>query len=84
MKPRQINTPNEAEQADKLLKDGILVAQRKEQYCNIFLYQVEGNYIEVFIHEHFNVIIKVNRFTNTLHLEPYLSYINIEKLLTHT
>ncbi|GAC1416781.1 MAG: hypothetical protein NVS1B13_11970 [Flavisolibacter sp.] len=84
MKPRQFNTTKEAEQADKLLKDGVLIAQRNKRYCNIFLYQVEGNYIEVFIHEHFNVIIKVNRFTDTLHLEPYLSDINIDRLLSHT
>ncbi len=83
MKPRQINATQEAEQADKLLKDGVLVAQRKERYCNIFLYQVEGNYIEVFVHEHFNVIIKVNRFTDTLHLEPFLCNINIDRLLSN-
>ncbi|HEV7622293.1 MAG TPA: hypothetical protein VGO09_11180, partial [Flavisolibacter sp.] len=60
MKFRQYSTTKEVDQAEKLLKDGVLIAQRKEGYYKVLLYQVDASYIEVYVHDHFNVIIKVN------------------------
>ncbi len=81
MKPRPYSSTKEVDDAGKLLKDGVLIAQRKEGFYKVLLYQVSSSYIEVFVHEHFNVIIKVNNFTNTCHLEPFLAAISIDGLL---
>jgi len=81
MKRHQFTTIEEVRQAHELLKAGTLVAERKQGFYKIQLYQLSSCYLEVYRHEHFNVIIKVNRFTNTTYLEPFLKNIDLSSLL---
>jgi hypothetical protein len=81
MKYREFNTLQELDQADTAWNKGVLLAERVEGFHSISLYQLDGFYIEVTRHTHFNVIIKVSSFRDTAHLEPYLKTINIDNLL---
>lgn len=81
MKYREFNTLQELDQADTAWNKGVLLAERVEGFHSVALYQLDGFYIEVTRHTHFNVIIKVSSFRDTAHLEPYLKTINIEGLL---
>lgn len=83
MKRQQFNTINEVDQASSLIKDGVLLAQRSEGFCQVSLYQIDSRYLEIFRHTHFNVIIKVVSFTDTAFLESYLEQIDITNLLDH-
>lgn len=80
MKYRNFNTLEELDQADAAWNNGTLLAERFESFHSIQLYQLEDYYIEVTRHQHFNVILKVATFKDTVHLEPYLKAINIEGL----
>jgi hypothetical protein len=80
MKYRNFNTLEELDQADTAWNNGTLLAERFESFHSIQLYQLEDYYIEVTRHQHFNVILKVATFKDTVHLEPYLKAINIEGL----
>ena len=82
MNDHQYNTVSEIYEADKLLKDGVLIAERTEGFLRVFLYQADSFYLEVYRHSHFNVIIKVIRFTDPAHLDPYLNSIAIDSLLS--
>ena len=82
MKYRNFNTTEELDQADAAWKKGVLLAQREGAFHHIDLYQLEDYYIEVTTHKHFNVILKVSSFKDTLHLEPYLQNISIEGLFS--
>ncbi|HEY1113511.1 MAG TPA: hypothetical protein VGE66_08110 [Chitinophagaceae bacterium] len=81
MKYREFNTLQELDQVDTAWKRGVLLAERAEGFHTVSLYQLDGFYIEVTRHTHFNVIIKVASFRDTAHLEPYLKNINIDALL---
>lgn len=81
MKYREFNTLQELDQVDAAWKKGVQLAERSEGFHTVTLYQLDGFYIEVTRHTHFNVIIKVASFRDTVHLEPYLKEINIESLL---
>ena len=81
MKRHQFTTIEEVREAHDLLKSGALVAERKQGFYKIQLYQLSSFYLEVYRHAHFNVIIKVNRFTNTAYLEPFLKEIDLTSLL---
>jgi hypothetical protein len=81
MKRQEYNTINSINQASSLIKDAILLAERTEGFFHKQLFQTENSYLEVYRHTHFNVIIKVVRFTDTSLLEPYLEGINIDELL---
>jgi hypothetical protein len=80
MKYRNFNTLEELDQADAAWKKGTLLAERSEGFHTTELYQLEDYYIEVTRHTHFNVILKVSSFKDTLHLEPYLSTISLDGL----
>lgn len=80
MKYRNFNELEELDQADAAWNKGTLLAERIEDFHSIRLYQMEDYYIEVTRHQHFNVILKVASFKDTVHLEPYLNTINIEGL----
>ncbi len=81
MHPFKFNSIEEVEQHRKTWEKGILIAERKNRFYTIYLYQVNSFYIEVYRHSHFNVITKVKRFTNTSLLQPYLQNISIDSLL---
>ncbi|HEX2606818.1 MAG TPA: hypothetical protein VHK91_05540 [Flavisolibacter sp.] len=81
MKRQPFTTIEEAHRAHRLIKSGVQVAERTKGFYKIQLYQLPGYYLEVYRHSHFNVIIKVNSFTDVSYLEPYLESIDIASLL---
>jgi hypothetical protein len=81
MEYQRFNTLQELEQADAAWKRGEFLAERKVGFHKMRLYQLDGFYIEVTYHTHFNVILKVCSFKDTKHLEPYLVNINIDGLM---
>jgi hypothetical protein len=80
MKNNKLSNLQEVDQADRILKDSVLVAERREGFCKVQLFQLPSSYIEVYRHIHFNVILKVNSFVDTVYLEPYLNAINLDHL----
>jgi hypothetical protein len=80
MKRHQFTTIEQVREAHDLLRGGVIVATRKQGFYKIELYQLPGMYMEVYRHSHFNVIIRINRFTDTEYLEPYLTSIDVESL----
>lgn len=78
---QQLTSNFDLQYADNLVKDGALIGERVEKFHCIKLYQLDSLYMEVYHHMHFNVIVKVNTFTDTAFLEPYLVNINLAGLL---
>ncbi|GAA4738476.1 hypothetical protein [Flavisolibacter ginsenosidimutans] len=80
MTDRSYTSTNEIEKARALWEKGVLVAQRTGDFYKMQLYQLHDIYLEVVWHTHFNVVVKVTRFSDTEKLEPYLNDISIEEL----
>ena len=72
---------NEKQQLDTLEKSGVFIAEMNGPYYNIKLYQVNGFYVELYFHTHFNVVVNINCFTNTDCLDPYLENIRLDELI---
>jgi len=81
MTPFNLGHLDELEQADVIWEQGVLIDERKDDFYNILLFQVEGFYAEIYYHSHFNVIIKIKTFSDTRLLEPYLQAIALDDLL---
>ena len=64
-----------------LFDNGTLLFSRQEPKFNIYLYAVEGFYVEVFYHIKSNEINFMRSFTNSCHLDLYLKEIDITELL---
>ncbi len=80
MTDRFYTTTTEIESVRTLWEMSELIAECQEGFHTTRLYQFYNVYIEVVWHTHFNVIIKVHRFTDTEYLTPYLKNISIEGL----
>ena len=70
---------DEIQQALTVL-EGTLIGQREDSHFKILLYQLDSFYVEVFYHptDHF---IRIESFSGTEKLDPYLNQISIEKLV---
>lgn len=68
---------SENKQTDVLWEDGAFLDRRSEGYYNILLFQIEGFYAEVYYHAHFNVIIKIETFSDTDRLAAYLDKLDL-------
>ena len=82
MKRHQFTTIEEVQVAQDLLRTAVQVAQRHQGFYKIQLFQSGSSYLEVYRHAHFNVIIKVKRFTDTAYLAPYLEEISADALFS--
>jgi hypothetical protein len=72
----------EKQQLDLLEQSGVFIAERQGAFFyNIKLYQIEGFYVELYFHTHFNVVVNINCFTNTDCLDPYLERIDLDALM---
>ena len=71
---------NEDEQFEIIERRGVYLAERDHSFYNIRLYQIDGFYVEIFCHTHFNVIVRTKSFSSTKFLEVYLDKINVEGL----
>lgn len=75
------NILDEGEKARIVRDKGVQVGQRPEVFHTVHLYQVDGFYVEVYHHNHFNVITRMQSFSNTDKLQPYLQQISLEGLV---
>jgi hypothetical protein len=74
---------SEARQTDVIWEDGIFLERRSEGFYNVLLFQIDDFYTEVFYHSHFNVIIKIESFSDTDRLAPYLDHIKLPDLFNN-
>lgn len=72
------NILEENEKANIVWRKGVLLGERTDRYYTISLYQLNDFYVEVFRHNHFNVITRFKSFSNTNQLAPYLEEISLE------
>ena len=84
MTDRFYTTTSEIESSRLLWEKGVRLAEHTKGYHTTVLYQLYDAYIEVVWHTHFNVIVKVCRFTDVDHLAPYLEKISLNNLLDET
>ncbi len=80
MTNRLYTTTPQIEQARALWEKGVLLAELKNGFYTNKLYQLQADYLEVVWHTHFNVVVKVNRFSDTDRLAPYLDTVSLEGL----
>jgi hypothetical protein len=71
---------SEAKQTDVIWENGTFLDRRSEGFYNVLLFQIDDFYTEVYYHSHFNVIIKIESFSDTDRLEPYLDHITLPPL----
>ena len=75
------NILDEAEKARIIRDKGVQVGEREDTFHTVRLYQVDGFYVEMYHHNHFNVITRMHSFSNTESLKPYLAHISLEGLV---
>ncbi len=71
---------NEVGQADVLLDQGVMVAERIYKDFKIILYQVQHFYVEVYFNKTYEMIQGFRAFESMQHLDPYLESIDIREL----
>jgi len=77
----QYSQLNESRQLNAIAQKGVLIGQREGSFNHLDLYQLEGFYVELCYHTHFNTLITINAFSNTDCLDPYLQQLDIEALM---
>lgn len=80
MTDRSYTSTTEIEKARTLWEKGVLVSERNGDFYKTQLYQLHDVYFEVIWHTHFNVVVKVECFTDTEKLAPFLNDISLEEL----
>ena len=69
------------EQVETLWEHGAHIADRKEGEYKLILYHLFSFYLEVWYHIEHNVVKRYRTFSSTEQLQPYLSTIEINRLL---
>ncbi len=80
MSHRIYQTEGQIERARPLWEAAPLLAERVRGFYQMKLYQIGEAYLEVTWHKHFNVVVRVSRFTDEARLEPYLKKISLKGL----
>ena len=78
MKVYEFDTLDMEARTDVLCEKGVYLGGRQELKYGIFLYQVDGFYVEIFYHQQLKKVTDFRCFTDTDLLEPYLKEINID------
>lgn len=77
MKASNFSQLSESNQTEIIWERGAYLDRRTEGFYAILLFQVDSFYTEVWYHAHFNVIIRIETFTGTDRLDPYLENIDL-------
>ncbi len=72
---------NEDEKKLAVLHEGVLIAKRNYFDCVVFLFQLDGYYVETYCNIENKSIEEYRIFDNTKSLNPYLEAIPIDDLL---
>lgn len=78
---RNFRQISEEAQFDIVEHQGVLLAEREVAFCTLRLYAVDGFYVEVHHHHHFNVIVQVEAFGSNERLDSWLEEIPLDDLL---
>lgn len=73
---------SEEEQHKVVSRRGVMLRDRITQSFMIFLYALDGFYIELFFHKANGVFATLKPFDSTEELSPYLDEIDVNKLFT--
>ena len=76
----QFQLMDENRQFEMIDESGILLTDRREKFHTVFLYQVDSFFVEVYVHSHFNVPLKLKSFSSTCKLQPYVNALAIGHL----
>jgi hypothetical protein len=68
----QFNALDEMEQAEALWNRSVHIAQRDDEVYRYVLYQLEGFYVEVWLHREHNFIQRFCTFRSADQLDPYI------------
>ena len=77
----QYSQLNESRQLNAITQRGVLIGQREGSFYHLDLYQLEGFYVELCYHTHFNTLMTINAFSHTDGLDPYLQQVDNEALM---
>ncbi len=66
---------------DLITFSGSYLTQRTLDDCNVFLYQSNSFFIEVFYSARHKRVLMINAFDKVFGLEPYLEEISLEELI---
>ncbi len=75
------NILEEGQKARLVRQKGVQVGERAETFHAVLLYQLDNFYVELYHHNHFNVITHIKSFSDTAFLQPYLQQISLEGLV---
>jgi hypothetical protein len=68
-------------QNKKLLAEGVCIAERRIDEVHVFLFQIDGFYVEMFFNSEGVEILFSRSFEDIGELEPYLQDIDISRVL---
>lgn len=71
---------DDAGQAEELIDRGVFLTERMYKNFSIFLYQLDGFYVEIYHNLRFNVMQGMRSFSEQDDLEPFLESIDISSL----
>lgn len=71
----------DAEQLSILYKEGVYIGKRKCENITIVLYQLEAFYIEIYYKKYRYNISRVECFSTTEQLNPYLHQIDLQDVI---
>lgn len=81
MKFSEFILSDEATMKSAVLHEGVLVAKRRNADCLVFLFQMEGFYVETYCNMANKAVCEYRAFRNINSLNPYLEGIAIDDLL---
>ncbi|WP_162944484.1 hypothetical protein [Flavisolibacter nicotianae] len=72
----------EKEKTSLLYEQGVYIGKRRQGNSVVLLYQLNGFYAEVFYRTYRREIDRISCFSGTARLDPYLTAIDVESLVT--
>lgn len=82
MKIEEFKELSQEEQHKAVARKGVMLRDRLTHSFMIFLYALDGFYIELFFHKSSGVFATLKPFDNIDELSPYLEEIDVGRLIT--
>ncbi len=76
----ELKLPNGKDIDSTILKYGVHLATRNTMFCTVALFQIDGDYVEVFYDSKTKEIGRIRVFDDIEELAPYLKKIDISEL----
>ena len=78
---QHFNALNQEKQRWWVLERGVYLCNRKTRDFTVFLFQLDGFYIEIYFYNADDTVFLIKSFDDMDSLEPYLTQINLTPLL---